>query len=78
MAERGNAAELQKDVRETKRKTSKEEAIYSADEFAKNSKALFGTSRECVVAAFRNAGISKCSVPKAKETVRAFLRTEVI
>lgn len=53
------------------------EPVYSAGEFADNAKQLFGVRRECVVAALKSAGISSCTVSKAKETVNAFMKKEV-
>lgn len=53
------------------------EAVYSIKEFADNAKQLFGVRRECVAAALKSAGISSCTVSKAKEVVNIFMKKEV-
>jgi hypothetical protein len=66
-----------KEVIERKTAAKTVEPIYSVREFADNAKQLFGVRRECVVAALKSAGISSCTVSKAKETVNAFMKKEV-
>lgn len=53
------------------------EAVYTAEEFAENAKSVFGTRKECVLAALKSGGITACSVSRAKEAVEAFMKKEV-
>lgn len=53
------------------------EAEYTASELANSAKELFGTRKECVAAALSAAGVTKCTVSKAKGLVEAFRKKEV-
>lgn len=57
----------------------RQEAEYSAAEFAVSARVLFGrgATPDCVIAAFRTAGIEKATKGKAKEIVSKFLQKEV-
>ena len=56
-----------------------QEAEYSAAEFAVSASSLFGlgATPDCVIAAFRMAGVKKTTKSKAKEIVTKFLQKEV-
>lgn len=60
-------------------KTERTEAEYSAAEFAASVSSIFGkgTTPDCVIAAFRMAGVKKATKSKAKEIVSKFLQKEV-
>lgn len=77
MTEKAKApqAKLQNTVETHKKK--KQEAVYSAEEFAANAEALFGVPPECVEAAFRESGITSCTKKEAEETVKKFRKQEV-
>lgn len=67
-----------------KQKTTPEEPIireaeYTVDELAKASEAVFGKGvmPECVIAAFRVAGIEKATKTEAKRIVTNFMKKEV-
>lgn len=79
VAEAGmKAAETEtKEAAERKMAAKAVEPVYSAREFADNAKQLFGVRRECVAAALKSAGISSCTVSKAKEVVNIFMKKEV-
>lgn len=53
------------------------ESMYSAEELATVAGSVFGTSQDCVTAALKVAGISKCTISKAKAIVEAFRKKEV-
>lgn len=53
------------------------EPVYSVTELAANANTLFGVRTECAVAALRTAGITGCTVSKAKEIIRTFMKKEV-
>lgn len=59
--------------------TGHQEAEYSAAEFAASARVLFGkgATPDCVIAAFRTAGIEKATKSKANEIVSKFLQKEV-
>ena len=56
-----------------------QEAEYSAAEFAASASTIFGkgATPDCVIAAFRMAGVEKATKSKAKELVSKFLQKEV-
>lgn len=54
-----------------------QEAVYSVSELAANAKELFKTRPECISAAMKNAGKTKCTVSEAREIVGKFLKREV-
>lgn len=60
-------------------KTEHKEAEYSAAEFAASASSVFdkGATPDCVIAAFRMAGVTKTTKSKAKEIVSKFLQKEV-
>ena len=53
------------------------ESEYTIEELADGAGNIFNTRRECVVAALKVAGVTTCTVSKAKELVDAFLKKEV-
>ena len=52
------------------------ESVYTAEELAANAGKLFGVRTECA-AALKAAGIKECTVSKAGETVKIFMKKEV-
>lgn len=50
---------------------------YTAEELAISAKELFDAPKECAAAALRAAGITQCTVSKAKKIVDEFLKKEV-
>lgn len=53
------------------------ESVYTAEELAANAGKLFGVRTECAAAALKAAGIKECTVSKAGETVKTFMKKEV-
>lgn len=53
------------------------ESVYTAEELAANAGKLFGVRTECAAAALKAAGIKECTVSKAGETVKIFMKKEV-
>lgn len=53
------------------------ESEYSMAEFAANSRTVFGVMPECVIAAFRVAGISKATKQAAHRIIKNFMEKEV-
>lgn len=53
------------------------ESVYTAEELADNAGNLFGVRTECAAAALKAAGIKECTVSKAGETVKTFMKKEV-
>lgn len=53
------------------------ESEYTIEELVDGAGNIFNTRRECVVAALKVAGVTMCTVSKAKELVDAFLKKEV-
>ena len=53
------------------------EPEYTVAELAANSKAVFGAMPECVIAAFRVAGVEKATKTKANDIVTKFMTKEV-
>ncbi|HIS61466.1 MAG TPA: hypothetical protein IAC14_04340 [Candidatus Scybalomonas excrementigallinarum] len=62
---------------QSKRKTQTQESIYTLQEFAQNSKKLFGVQKECVMAAFKVANKKEATPSEAKEIVEKFMRKEI-
>ena len=58
-------------------KAKNDSAVYTAGEFAANARTLFGTSPDCVSAALRMKGITKCSKDVAAQAVKEFTRRKV-
>lgn len=56
------------------------EPVYSVDEFAQESRKIFGNNigSECVVAAFRLSGKTEATVDEAKSLVNTFMKKEVL
>lgn len=54
-----------------------QESVYSASELAANAKEAFGVKQECVIAALKAAGITKCTATEAKQVIKKFLEKEV-
>ena len=50
---------------------------YTIEELADGAGNIFKVQRECVVAALKVAGVTTCTVSKAKELVDAFMKKEV-
>lgn len=53
------------------------EPVYSSVELSANANILFGVRTECAVAALKTAGITECTVSKAKGIVQSFMKKEV-
>ena len=62
-----------KAVQEEKKMPKQKESAYTAFELA----ALFGTRKECVLAALKEAGVQSCTLDRAKELVEKFRKKEV-
>lgn len=54
------------------------ESEYTIEELADGAGNIFNTRRECVIAALKVAGVTVCTVSKAKELVGVFMKKEVI
>ena len=56
-----------------------QEAEYTADELAKAAEPVFGKGimPECVIAAFRVAGVKKATKTEAKKIINKFMTKEV-
>ena len=66
-----------KAVQEEKKMPKQKESAYMAFELADNAAALFGTRKECVLAALKEAGVQSCTLDRAKELVEKFRKKEV-
>jgi len=53
------------------------EPEYTVAELAANSKAVFGVMPECVIAAFRVAGLKKATKQAAEKIISTFMKKEV-
>lgn len=53
------------------------ESEYTIEELADGAGNIFKVQRECVIAALKVAGVTTCTVSKAKELVGAFMKKEV-
>lgn len=53
------------------------ESVYTAEDLAANAGKLFGVRTECAAAALKAASIKECTVSKAGETVKTFMKKEV-
>lgn len=63
---------------ETVAKTTAEvEPEYTVAELAQHSKAVFGVMPECVIAAFRVAGLEKATKQAAEKIINTFMKKEV-
>lgn len=62
---------------ERKKTAVRQDAVYSAEELAADADKVFGTRRECVLAAMKDAGMERCTVSEAKAIVEGFLNREV-
>ena len=72
------ADKIKQPVEETEVKTAPEaEPEYTVAELAQHSKAVFGVMPECVIAAFRVAGVEKATKTEAKKIVTKFMTKEV-
>lgn len=66
-------------TKNTTEETTAAESEHTASEFAAASEVVFGTGvmPECVIAAFRIAGIEKSTRTEAERIVKEFLKKEV-
>lgn len=65
-------------VEETVEKAVTEvEPEYTVTELAQHSKTVFGVMPECVIAAFRVAGLEKATKQAAESIVKTFMKKEV-
>ena len=72
------ADKIKQPVEETEVKTAPEaEPEYTVAELAANSKAVFGVMPECVIAAFRVAGLEKATKQAAEKIINTFMKKEV-
>lgn len=69
--------ELKKEETKSKPKQDMKKQEYTVEEFAQQSKSLFQTKPECVVAAFQLSGVKKATQEQAKKLVKSFLEMEV-
>lgn len=69
--------ELKKEETKSKPKQDIKKQEYTVEEFAQQSKSLFQTKPECVVAAFQLSGVKKATQEQAKKLVKSFLEMEV-
>lgn len=58
-------------------KAQVQESLYTVQEFAQNSKKLFGVQKEVVITAFKMANKTEGTPSEAKEIVDKFLRKEI-
>ena len=72
-----NKAEVVQGQASRKEQKAPKEPVYSVSELAANAKKVFGTRKECVLAALRSARKSECTVSEAKGIVEKFLKREV-
>lgn len=68
--------EVEKEEPKPKKKACNESA-YSVNELAANAKKIFGTRKECVVAALKADGKTEYTVADAKQIIEKFLKQEV-
>lgn len=59
------------------KKAQNQESLYTMQEFAQNSKKLFGVEREVVITAFKMANKLEATLSEAKEIVEKFIRKEI-
>lgn len=72
------ATEAAKTIKTAEKTASKQkESTYTAEEFSANAVKLFGTRKECVSAALKAAGITTCTLSKARDVVEKFIKKEV-
>ena len=57
--------------------TAEVEPEYTVAELAKHSKTVFGVMPECVIAAFRVAGLEKATKQAAEKIINTFMKKEV-
>jgi hypothetical protein len=57
--------------------TAEVEPEYTVAELAQHSKAVFGVMPECVIAAFRVAGLEKATKQAAEKIINTFMKKEV-
>ena len=69
--------ELKKEETKSKPKQDIKKQEYTVEEFAQQSKSLFQTQPECVVAAFQLANITQATEEQAKKIIKSFLEMEV-
>lgn len=58
-------------------KANRQEDVYTMEDFAQNSTALFGVRREIVVAAFHDKKITTATKEEAKKIIEGFKKREV-
>lgn len=75
--EKEKEIELKKEETKSKPKQDIKKQEYTVEEFAQQSKSLFQTKPECVVAAFQLANITQATEEQAKKLVKSFLEMEV-
>lgn len=59
------------------KKVQNQESFYTMQEFAQNSKKLFGVEREVVITAFKMENKLEATLSEAKEIVEKFMRKEI-
>lgn len=69
--------EQKKEEIKTKPKQDIKKQEYTVEEFAQQSKSLFQTQPECVVAAFQLANVTQATEEQAKKIIKSFLEMEV-
>ena len=69
--------EIKKEALQAEEPKAPAESEYTIEELADGAGNIFKVQRECVVAALKVAGVTTCTVSKAKELVDAFMKKEV-
>lgn len=77
MEKKEKDTEQKKEEIKTKPKQDIKKQEYTVEEFAQQSKSLFQTQPECVMAAFEIAGVKKATEEQAKKIIKLFLEMEV-
>lgn len=78
MAGKGKTSETAENRKSVEdKKSNQQSSVYTVKEFADQAVTLFGVRQECVIAALKSAGITSCTLLKAKEIVKSFMRKEV-
>lgn len=60
-----------------KKREAPRESEYSLSELVKGARAVFGVSPECVMTAFRLAGLDRATERQARKIVDDFMKQEV-
>ena len=75
--ERIEKVEKKTETKSQSKQKQVQESLYTVQEFAKNSKKLFGVQREVVVTAFKMLNKQRATLSEAKEIVKKFMEKEI-